>query len=143
MTYDSIDELDDDALLAAFDAQAISAKGWTHVAHLRTAFVLAARHPLYEAHLRLRAGIVRLNQRHGLLESGQRGYFETLTFAWLSLVDDARRRHGASDSRACLAVATELLDRALPLRHYSRERLASSKARALFVPPDLAPLPEP
>lgn len=143
LDHDSVDDLDDDALLEAFDARAITAKGWTHVAHVRSAFVLAARHPLFEAHLRLRAGIVRLNHRHGLVETGQRGYFETLTFAWLSLVDDARRRTGARDSRTCIDAAPELLDRTLPLRHYSRERLASVEARAVLVSPDLAPLPKP
>jgi hypothetical protein len=138
---DQIDDLDDEQLLAAFDGQTISATGWSHRAHLRTAFVLAAQHPLHEAHLRLRAGIIRLNQRHGLVETGARGYFETLTFAWLCLVDDARRRSGASDSRACLAHCPELLDRALPLRHYSEEVLRSVEARAVLLPPDRAPLP--
>ena len=138
---DRIDGLDDDQLLAAFDVQGISATGWTHEAHLRTAFVLAARHPLHEAHLRLRAGIIRLNARHGLVETGARGYFETLTFAWLALVDDARRRSGTTDSRACLARCPELLDRKLPLRHYSEEVLRSVQARAVLLPPDRAPLP--
>lgn len=139
---DDVAPLDDAALLAAFEAQSISARGWTHEAHLRTAFVYAAQHGLDEAHLRLRAGIIRLNQRHGLVETSARGYFETLTRAWLHLVDDARRRTGAADSRACLAAASELFDRALPLRHYSKERLGSVQARSVFVTPDLAPLPE-
>lgn len=138
---DSIETLDDVALLAAFDAQDISPGGWTHEAHLRTAFVLASGHPRHEAHLRLRAGIIRLNQRHGLVETGARGYFETLTFAWLCLVDDARRRSGATDSRECLRRCPELLDRKLPLRHYSEDALRSVEARAVLVAPDLLPLP--
>lgn len=142
MDLESIDHLDDDALLAAFDTQSISSRGWTHEAHLRTAFILSSRHALDEAHLRLRAGIIRLNAHHGLVETGARGYFETLTRCWLVLVDDARRRSGTSDSRACLSAVPELLDRALPLRHYGRERLATVTARAIFVAPDLSPLPD-
>jgi hypothetical protein len=138
---DDVTRLDDDALLAAFEVQGITAKGWTHEAHLRVAFVLAARHDLDEAHLRIRAGIIRLNQRHGLVETGARGYFETLTRAWLHLVDEARRRTGAADSRACLLASPELFDRALPLRHYSREVLGTVRARSVLVPPDVSPLP--
>jgi hypothetical protein len=109
--------------------------------HIRTAFVFLQRFSLDEAHLRMRAGIIRLNERHGLVETSARGYFETLTRVWLVLVADARRRTAAGDSCALLLAAPELMDRSLPLRHYSRAVLAETRARALFVPPDLAPLP--
>ncbi len=134
--------MDDDALWAAFAAAALTPAEWTHEAHVRTAFLFASRYPLDEAHLRMRAGIVRMNARHGLVESPARGYFETLTFAWLALVDDARRRSGAATSEDLLARCPELRERELPLAHYSRERLFTTRARARFVEPDLAPLPE-
>lgn len=139
---DDISALDDEALLEAFLARQISSRGWSHVAHVRTACILTARHDLDEAHLRLRAGIIRLNERHGLVETSARGYFETLTRAWLHLVDDARRRTGVDDSRQLLAAAPELLDRELPRRHYSKELLRTVRARSVFVPPDLTPLPD-
>lgn len=133
--------MDDEALWAAFAASALAPEEWTHEAHVRTAFLFASRYPLDEAHLRMRAGILRMNARHGLVESPSRGYFETLTFAWLAIVDEARRRSGASSSRDLLARCPELRDRGLPLAHYSRERLFTTRARAVFVEPDLAPLP--
>lgn len=139
---DDIDPLDDEALLDAFLERRITERGWSHTAHLRTACIHAARYDLDEAHLRLRAGIIRLNASHGLIESSARGYFETLTRAWLHLVDDARRRAGIDDSRALLAAAPELLDRELPLRHYSSDVLDSVRARSVCVAPDLAPLPD-
>lgn len=142
---DSVDDvraLDDEALLTAFREHRISQRGWTHEAHVRTACIHASRHDLDEAHLLLRVGIIRLNERHGLIESGARGYFETLTRAWLHLVDDARRRTGINDSRCLLREAPELLDRTLPLRHYSQGTLSGVRARSVFVAPDLAPLPE-
>jgi hypothetical protein len=83
-----------------------------------------------------------MNERHGLVETSARGYFETLTRIWLLLVADARRRSGAGDSRQLLATCPELLQRDLPLRYYSRARLMSIRARAVFVEPDLAPLPD-
>jgi predicted ATPase len=99
------------------------------------------QHPLDEAHLRLRAGIIRLNERHGLLETSARGYFETLTRVWLVLVADARARSAASSSRELLERCSELCDRSLPYRYYSKALLASVRARAIFLAPDLEPLP--
>jgi hypothetical protein len=134
--------MDDEALWAAFGGSALTREQWTHEAHVRTAFLHLQRFDLDEAHLRLRAGIIRLNERHGLVESSARGYFETLTRAWLVLVSDARRRCGAASSLDLLARCPELLDRALTLRHYSKERLGSVRARSIFLEPDLAALPE-
>jgi hypothetical protein len=134
--------VDDDELWAAFSTHAISHAGWNHEAHVRTAFLFVHRFDLDEAHLRMRAGIIRMNERHGLVETSARGYFETLTRVWLLLVADARRRSGAADSRRVLAACPELLERDLPLRYYSRARLMSVRARAVFIDPDLAPLPD-
>jgi hypothetical protein len=134
--------MDDEQLWLAFEASSLPAAEWTHEAHLRTAFLFGQRFELDEAHLRLRAGIIRLNARHGLVESAARGYFETMTRAWLVLVTHARQCSGAETSLELLALCPELRDRTLPLRHYSKERLVSTRARAIFVPPDLAPLPE-
>jgi hypothetical protein len=134
--------MDDRALWQAFSESSLTHAEWTHEAHVRTAFLHAQQHSLDEAHLRLRAGIIRLNERHGLLETSSRGYFETLTRVWLVLVADARARTPASNSRELLERCPELCDRTLPLRYYSRELLGSVRARAIFVAPDLAPLPD-
>ncbi len=134
--------MDDAELWDAFHAQTLTHAQWNHEAHLRMACMHAQRFAIDEAHLRLRAGIIRLNQRHGLVETGTRGYFETLTRAWLVLVADALRRTTVTDSRALLAACPALLDRELPLRHYSKALLSAVRARAVFVAPDLAPLPD-
>jgi hypothetical protein len=133
--------MDDAELWDRFSAQSLTHADWTHVAHVRTAYLHVARWPLDEAHLRMRAGIIRLNQRHGLEETPERGYFETLTRVWLHLVLDAARRTQPASSRDLLDRAPELLERALPLRHYSKERLMGAHARAVFVAPDREPLP--
>jgi len=135
--------MDDDELWRRFSHQEFSNAEWTHVMHVRTAFLHLSRYDLDEAHLRMRAGIIRLNERHGLEESVQRGYFETMTRAWLHLVDAARRRVRAATSLELVESCPELMDRGLPLRHYSKALLGSARARAIFVEPDLAPLPLP
>jgi hypothetical protein len=134
--------MDDDELWTAFGTSALSASQWTHEAHVRTAFLFVQRFELDEAHLRMRAGIIRLNERHGLVESSARGYFETLTRAWLLLVSEARTRSAARTSRELLARCPELLDRTLLAKHYSKALLTTPRARAIFVEPDLAPLPD-
>jgi hypothetical protein len=92
-----------------------------------------------EAHLRCRIGIVRVILVHGLEETPQRGYHETMTRTWLELVSRARSIEKTSDSQSFLARHPHLLERDAPLRHYSRDVLVSLRARSVFVPPDVSP----
>ncbi len=131
--------MDDDELWRAFHNRTLSHAQWTHTAHLRIAGLHLQRYELDEAHLRMRAGILRLNAAHCLIESPQRGYHETLTRVWLVLVRAARRRMQGADPTSLASLPG--LDRDAPLQFYSRERLFSLEARAMFVPPDLAELP--
>lgn len=132
-------DLDDDALWRSFHETTLPAALWTHAAHLRIAWLHLARYDLDEAHLRMRIGIIRLNAAHGLVETPQRGYHETLTRVWLILVRAARALATGADSTTVLAQPG--LDRAAPLAYYTRDRLFSVEARARFVAPDLADLP--
>ncbi len=70
---------DDDALWREFHNHTLPEPQWTHAAHLRIAWFHLVRYELEEVHLRMRAGIVLLNAVHGLVETPQRGYHETLT----------------------------------------------------------------
>jgi hypothetical protein len=132
--------LDDDTLWRGFQDRTLRQDQWTHAAHLRVAWLHLARHELDEAHLLMRVGIIRLNAAHGLVETATRGYHETLTRVWLVLVRALSRRTPCSDSASFLA--TPGLERDAPLRYYTRERLFSAAARAMFVAPDIAELPE-
>ena len=134
--------MDDQRLWQAFNEYSLTRAEWTHEAHVRTAFLHSQRYPLDEAHLRLRAGIIRLNERHGLVETGERGYFETLTRVWLVLVADASARSSTTNSRELLDRCPELYDRTLPSRYYSNALLTSVRARSIFVTPDLEALPD-
>ena len=139
--FDKTLPLDDRALWGAFSHSSLPQAEWNHEAHLRVAFLHVARHPIDESHVRMRAGIIRLNASHGLVEGPERGYHETLTRVWLALVADAKRTSRASDSRAFVADSSAALGKSAPLRFYTRETLLSLRARAVFVEPDLAPLP--
>jgi hypothetical protein len=132
--------MDDAQLWEAFCGARLPASGWTHREHLRVAWMHLERYDLDDAHILMRVGIIRLNAFHGLVETPERGYHETLTRVWLSLVAAARRVDGGADSASFLAAHASALGKDAPLQYYSRERLLSHEARARFVEPE-APLP--
>jgi hypothetical protein len=134
--------LGDEELWTAFAAGTLPAATWTHHAHLRVAWMFLRRYSLDEAHVLLRVGIIRLNAAHGLVETPARGYHDTLTRLWLSLVAAAMRTIDAPTSDAFVDACAGALGKDAALRHYSRERLTSVRARAIFVEPDVLPLPE-
>lgn len=136
------DNLSDDELWLAFGAATLPAAAWTHRAHLRVAWMFLERYPLDEAHVLMRVGIIRLNAFHGLVETPSRGYHETLTRVWLSLVAARRKAMDAPSSGTFVDACIDALGKDAVLRHYSRERVTSVRARAMFVEPDLAPLPD-
>lgn len=133
--------MDDEALWDAFSASKLPAPEWTHRAHLRVAWMFLERHSFDEAHLLMRVGIVRLNAFHELVETPSRGYHETLTRAWLSLVAASRGTASARSSEAFLDACGESLTTSAVFRHYSREHVMGVRARAIYVEPDLLPLP--
>ena len=132
--------LDDENLWAAFNQAALPMEAWTHRSHLRVAFMHLARWSVDESHLRMRVAIIRQNWEHGLEETAERGYHETLTRVWLVVLKSLPRDAHAS-SEDFIGAHPELLDKYLPLRFYSRERIMSLRARTVFVEPDLAALP--
>ena len=135
--------MNDEALWERFHARTLAESDWTHQAHLRVAWMFLERHAIDEAHVLMRVGIIRLNLAHGLIETAQRGYHETLTRVWLAIVADERTRAQVATSQAFVTEAASSLTRESPLRFYSKARLLSLEARAMFVPPDLSPLPNP
>lgn len=127
-----------EALVSRFESCRLPRSEWSHARHLAVALWYLAHHPFEEAADRTRRGIQRLNQSHG----NRTGYHETITLAWLEVVQRYRSRH---DSSAPLA---EVLDGLVAecgagdylLRFYSRELLMSDTARQRWVPPDLRPI---
>lgn len=129
--------MDDASLWSQFQDTTLPEPEWKHRTHLRIAFMHLQRWSLDESHLRMRVAIIRLNGAHGLVETPERGYHETLTRTWLMIVDAARREPPRyDDSEAFLASHPELVDKSLPLRSYSQELLMSLRARTIFVEPD-------
>ena len=125
----------DEAFTRAFEAGAVTPEAFDHVAHLRVAWVYLREAGSAEAALpRIRAAI----QRFAAAAGAAQKYHETITVAWMRLLEDA----GTRVARPCeltdlLREHPELADKNFPLKHYSRERLFSEEAREVYVPPDL------
>ena len=110
-----------------------------HRLHLAVALSYLLEAPYTEALERMRLGLRRFIQAHGI-ES--RLYHETLTAFWMRRV---LAFVGQADaSRGLAELANELIeacgDPRLVFEYYSKERLDSDKARADWLDSDLKPL---
>lgn len=138
--------MNDDLLWTAFSQRMLSQAEWTHRMHLRVAWMHVTRWGFLEGFMRMRVGIIRLNTVHRVDETAVRGYHDTMTWCWLTLVaaaleEDKAAGRLAPDSEAFLAQHPGLLDKDLPSRFYSYDQLMGVRARATVQPPDLEPLP--
>jgi hypothetical protein len=148
--------MNDDEFLAGFEACTLARPEWTHEAHVRMAWLYLTRYPLSEALERVRSGIRQLNdtfskaepvQEQSRFPCGQRpkqsgGYHDTITVAFVRLI--AARLRDDDTFLAFRDRNPDLFDRTLTalLRHYTKKRLHSAKAKRTFIEPDLEKLPE-
>jgi hypothetical protein len=129
-------------LVRGFDDRTLPHERWTHAAHLTVALWYLLQYDWPEAVARVRTGIKRLNEAHGVVTTRERGYHETLTLFWLRHVRAFLERD-YNEARPLVPLANELIaraDRQLPLAYYTRELLFSWEARLGWVEPDLKPL---
>lgn len=126
--------------LLAFQARTLSPEQWTHEAHLTVAAALYALLGPWGTQA-MTGGIQRLNAGHGVPQTPDRGYHETLTRLWYQLVGLEVERLDLPQYPERLGQLLEALsDRQLPLRYYRRETLKTWEARTQWVPPDLQTL---
>ena len=116
-----------ESFMRAFEDGSLSKSEWTHSRHLVMALWYLRRHNRDEATRLIRDGIRRHNERQGNLT----GYHETITLAWVAVIE---RFLAVRDLDVPVSVlAGELLgqcgDKDYLLRFYSRERLFSDEAR--------------
>jgi hypothetical protein len=132
-----------DDLARQFLACTLPKADWTHQAHLRVGAWHVDRFGAAHALPRLREGIRRLNESHGGANTSTGGYHETITAAYVTLIDAFLATVGSApslDDRVERLLASPIADRAVLLRFWSREVLMSPAARAAWVAPDIGPL---
>lgn len=135
--------MDDETFLKQFEAGTFPQEQWHHREHIKAAYLYLCRYTLDEALERMRASIKSLNANHHVPENVQRGYHETMTQAWLRLVNVVLCEYGPDENADRFYEAhPELGQKNLLRLFYSREFLMSSQAKKEFVEPDLGPLPK-
>ena len=135
--YTSDDEIR--TLVSAFEACSFHPSEFRHYQHLTVALWYVWHLPLDEATAKMTTGIRRLAETYGKM-----GYHETITLFWLRIVANFVAEHRGKD--ALTARANALIERCndkdLIQQFYSAELLATDKAKAEWVEPDLKVLPE-
>jgi hypothetical protein len=132
-----------DDLVAGFRARTLTHAEWTHAAHLSVGAVYVSRHGAAEALARLRDEIPRLNDSHGKINSATSGYHETITAAFVRLLDEGLASFAPDvplERRVEALLAGPLGGSRVLLAFWSRDLLMSPRARADWVPPDLREL---
>ena len=135
--YKSDDEIR--TLVSAFEACSFHPSEFRHYQHLTVALWYVWHLPLNEATAKMTTGIRRLAETYGKM-----GYHETITLFWLRIVANfvAEHRGRGSLTTTADALIERCDDKDLIRQFYSAELLATDKAKAEWVEPDLKVLPE-
>ena len=133
----------DDEFLAAFEACTL--EEFHHRDHIKVAYLYLRRHPLNEAIAKVRTGLQALAVAwNAPIDDLEKGYHETMTQAWVRLVDLALSNHGSSESADDFCDQhPNLMQKTHLQSFYSRERLTTWEAKRGFIEPDLAAFSKP
>jgi hypothetical protein len=130
---------EEQAFVEAFEESTLPPGCFRHRDHVRLAWLYLRSYPVPAALARYGAGLKRLAAAHG--KDGL--YHETVTYAFLFLINERLQRQGRAASWDAFAARNaDLLAGGLAFlnAYYRPETLASDVARAVFVMPDrLAP----
>jgi hypothetical protein len=129
------ERLDDGALLAAFESSSFAPGSFHHRHHVRVAWAYLERRDVLDVLARFGAGLRAL-----AAAAGKPGlYHETITWAFVLLVNERRAGAGTEDWEAFAQRNPDLLawkPSVLEHRYYNEATLWSDRARAMFVMPD-------
>ena len=130
-------------LIREFETCTLQREKWTHHAHLTMALVYLKRYTVSDATERIRSGINRLNEAHGVKMTEDHGYHETITLFYVWAV--GKYLQSVDSNFTIVEVANGLInshyaEKNFPLEFYSRERLMSWEARIGWLEPNLKSL---
>jgi hypothetical protein len=135
----SVNEHEIIALVQGFKARTLPAALWTHQAHLIAALWFHYHYSEMEAICYLRSGIIAYNVSTGGENTPEKGYHETLTIFWCKIL-----QHFLTSNRNVSLVdlcnrflVSDWSSKDLPMKFYSRDILFSTRARAVWVKPNL------
>jgi hypothetical protein len=122
----------------AFETGTLDPAAFPHSEHLRLGYEMLARYPFGEAVQRFSRGLKLLAAKAGRPEI----YHETITVAFLALLNERRARCGGYGWAEFQANNGDLFDKRCLEKWYSAEQLGSDLARRTFcLPQGFTPLP--
>jgi len=130
-------EIEIDEFLAAFESGTLPKERWTHAAHLLAGACYVHRLGQSSAITHMRKCVRRYNEAVGGKNTATSGYHETITVFWIKILD-ALLLHTEPIARAkfaALAVERFASQRNLFRRFYDFDVVASTEARAEWIPP--------
>jgi hypothetical protein len=117
--------------LKALETGGLDPARFPHPEHVRLAYEMLARYPFGEAVTRFSRGLRLLAAKAGRPEV----YHETITVAFLALVNERRARDSAQDWSEFKKANADLFDKRCLQKWYTAEQLASDLARRTFCLP--------
>jgi hypothetical protein len=123
--------------LRAFEAGAMDPAQFPHSEHVRFGYEILDRYSFGEAISRFSRGLKLLTAKAGKPEL----YHETITVAFLALINERRARGWAQSWGEFKASNADLFDKRCLEKWYGAEQLRSDLARRAFCLPTLPPAP--
>jgi hypothetical protein len=137
-----ITEHEIDVFIATFEGCTLPKAEWTHGAHLLTGACYV--HSLGESDAidRMRLCVRRYNESVGGKNTETSGYHETVTVAWIKLLNSLLNRSRPIERAAFAALAVERFREQKDIfKHfYDFDLIASTEARRSWIAPTLRPL---
>src|SRR5471032_1422233 len=90
--------MDDEEFLRQFEATVIPMEHWHHREHIRVAYLYLSRYPQDIAIDKIISGIKALNTAQKVPEAIDRGYHDTITQAWVRLVQCTLDEFGPAEN---------------------------------------------
>ena len=130
-------EFEIDEFLAAFEAGTLPKERWTHGAHLLAGACYVHQLGQAAAIDHMRTCVRRYNEAVGGKNTATSGYHETITVFWIKVLDALllNVQPIARADFAALAVERFKPQRDLFRRFYDFDVIASTEARAAWIPP--------
>jgi hypothetical protein len=130
--------------LEQFETYAWPLEDWHHRQHIKVAYLYLSRYPFETAMSRIRERIKAYNLAHNIPDLPTSGYHETMTQAWMRLVNSTIRQFGPAESADVFFERSPQLSEKKILRlFYSADVFMSPRAKFEFLESDLIPLPKP
>jgi hypothetical protein len=120
----------DGEFLAALESCTLPESEFGHVGHVRAGWLYLRANDFAGALSQMSTALRRYAAAHGKPDR----YHETITVAYLALINEHRYRYGdGGDWPAFIGQNEALLDRRLLCHYYRPETLASPEARRVFI----------